>query len=314
MSDDENRGDATPVDPSNAGQPVMPQQPDPTVTPEAKGAASDPSDAGQDSSPSTTKRLETPISTGDRDTTSPIEKGAPDANGPIQADSPNRKGSLLMGAACAAVAVVVCVVIFSAFGAGRGKDAGEVPSSAPAAAQSASSSPAASSAAASSSGAGTGAAATTEDDGVIHAQGVDTSSKFSFTVETAVAGLDQYTNEPVVALLGTFTNNSDKPMDFGSTLKGVATQAGVQLSDYYLSGEGDLNYQTVQPGQSATVAAAWSLSNTTDSVHISVTDLTHYAKQEVYSHDFTIDELVANMADVHDQLNGSMESDPSLGA
>ncbi len=145
------------------------------------------------------------------------------------------------------------------------------------------------------------------DTGTIHAGTVDTSSKYSFSVESALIGTDEYTDTVCVLLVGTFTNESDETVSFESTLDAEAVQGGYTLTEAYLSGASEFNYGEIAPGQSIPVFIAWELVDGTSDVSITVTDMYHYAEAVVFEQTYTIDELVANSNAYVDSLEGFSE-------
>ena len=132
-----------------------------------------------------------------------------------------------------------------------------------------------------------------DDDNVIVAGSVDTSSKFSFSVEEAIIGIS-YSDEPIVVLAGTFTNNSDKTISFSWALEATAMQDGYKLSTAYLSGSSDYNYNEIAPGSTIPIFIGWEIIDGESDITLTVIDSQHYAKEEIYSHTFTIDELISN--------------------
>lgn len=140
--------------------------------------------------------------------------------------------------------------------------------------------------------------------GTIHAGTIDTSSNYSFSVESALIGTEEYTDAVCVLLVGTFTNESDETVSFGSTLGTVAQQGGYELSEVYLSGASQFNYNEIAPGQSIPVFIAWELVDGTSDVSITVTDMYHYAEAVVFEQSYTIDELIANSNAYVDSLEG----------
>ena len=138
-----------------------------------------------------------------------------------------------------------------------------------------------------------------EDDDVIVAGSVDTSSKFSFSVEEALVGLS-YDEEPIVVLVGTFTNNSDESISFSWALEATATQDGYTLPTAYLSGSGDYNYNDIASGSTIPVFIGWKLADGENEITLTVIDRQHYAKEEIYAQTFTIDELIENTENYQD--------------
>lgn len=143
--------------------------------------------------------------------------------------------------------------------------------------------------------------------GTIHAGTIDTSSNYSFSVESALIGTEEYTDAVCVLLVGTFTNESDETVSFESTLDAEAVQGGYTLTEAYLSGASEFNYGEIAPGQSIPVFIAWELVDGTSDVSITVTDMYHYAEAVVFEQTYTIDELVANSNAYVDSLEGFSE-------
>lgn len=134
---------------------------------------------------------------------------------------------------------------------------------------------------------------TSADGDVIVAGSMDTSSKFSFSVEEAIVGLDDY-DTPIVVLVGNFTNNSDEAIEFGYALSAEATQDGFELDEAYLSGIEDFHYVPIKPDESIPVFLGWDLLDDVNDITLTVIDRNHYADEEIYSQTFTIDELIKN--------------------
>jgi len=132
-----------------------------------------------------------------------------------------------------------------------------------------------------------------DDDDIIVAGSVDTSSKFSFSVEEAIVGIS-YDEVPIVVMVGTFTNNSDETISFSWALEATAMQDGYTLPTAYLSGSGDFNYNDIAPGSTIPVFIGWEVSDGQNDITLTVVDSQHYAKEEIYAQTFTIDELIEN--------------------
>lgn len=152
------------------------------------------------------------------------------------------------------------------------------------------------------------------DDDVIIAGGVDTASKYTFDVETAVVGLDEYSETPVVILMGEFTNDSDETVSFSGALSGSASQDGYSLDEAYLQGASAFNYESIAPGKTVPVFIGWELWDGESDVEILVRDQYHYAKEVVYEETFTIDELLANTKAFADELDGIIDDEKELTA
>jgi len=132
-----------------------------------------------------------------------------------------------------------------------------------------------------------------ESTNVIVAGSVDTSSTFSFSVEETIIGLNR-NEEPIVVLVGTFTNNSDEIISFSWALEASAMQGGYTLPTERVPGSSDLNYNDIAPDTTIPVILAWKLVDPEEDVTLTVIDSRHYAKEEVYSRAFTIEELIDN--------------------
>lgn len=152
------------------------------------------------------------------------------------------------------------------------------------------------------------------DDDVIIAGGVDSSSKYAFEVDTAVVGLDEYSEVPVVVLVGEFTNESDETVSFSDALDAVATQDGWELDSAYLQGADAFNYESIAPGKTVPAFIGWELWDGESDVEIAVYDQYHYAKQVVFEGAFTIDELLANTEALSSELEGILDEEQELAA
>lgn len=152
------------------------------------------------------------------------------------------------------------------------------------------------------------------DDDVIIAGGVDTSSKYAFEVDAAVVGLDEYSEAPVVVLVGEFTNESDETVSFSDALGAVATQDGRELDSAYLRGADAFNYESIAPGKTVPVFVGWELRDGESDVEIAVYDQYHYAKQSVFEGAFAIDELLANTEALAGELEGIIDEEQELAA
>jgi len=138
-----------------------------------------------------------------------------------------------------------------------------------------------------------------DDDNIIVADSVDTSSKFSFSVDEALVGLS-YDEEAIVVLVGTFTNNSDESISFSWALEATAMQNGYTLPATYISGSGDYNYNEIAPGSTIPIFIGWKIADSQNDITLTVIDSQHYAKVEIYSQTFTIDELIKNTENYQD--------------
>ena len=152
------------------------------------------------------------------------------------------------------------------------------------------------------------------DDDVIIAGGVDASSKYAFEVDTAVVGLDEYSEAPVVVLVGDFTNESDETVSFSDALGATASQGGRELSSAYLRGADAFNYESVAPGETVPVFVGWELGDAESDVEIVVYDQYHYAKQAVFEGVYTIDELLAGTEALAGELEGIIDEEQELAA
>lgn len=141
---------------------------------------------------------------------------------------------------------------------------------------------------------------------------VDTSSKYSFTVEGAFVGVDEYSEVPEVILVCEFANNSDETISFSSALEGQAFQDGRELSEAYLYGTNSLTYEDVQPGKTVAVLLAWKLNSADAPVELTVIDRYHYAKEEVFSETYTIDELIENSKKFAEEYAGVISGDEDI--
>lgn len=152
------------------------------------------------------------------------------------------------------------------------------------------------------------------DDDAIVAGGVDASSKYTFEVDAAVVGLDEYTEAPVVVLVGEFTNDSDEAVSFSDALDAVASQGGWELDSAYLQGADALSYESIPPGKTMPVFVGWELRDAESEVGIVVYDRYHYAKQAVFEGTFTIDELLANTEALSGELEGILDDEQEIAA
>lgn len=140
---------------------------------------------------------------------------------------------------------------------------------------------------------------TEEDDNVIVAGSIDTSSPYSFSVEETIVGLNDY-DEPVVVLVGSFTNHSDEDVSFSSALEAKAMQSGYTLPREYVPGSSDLNNNDIASETTISVILAWRLADAEDDITLTVIDRWHYAREEIYSQTFTIEELIYNTENYQD--------------
>ncbi len=135
----------------------------------------------------------------------------------------------------------------------------------------------------------------TTDGDVIVAGTIDTSSKYSFTVDTALIGYDEWDDDVYICyIIGEFTNNSDDVMSFSSAVDITAKQDGITLYEAYISGLSAYNYNEIKPGESMSILVGFEIENGQDDITITAIDRTHYAKEVLYEGSFTIDELVNN--------------------
>ena len=142
-----------------------------------------------------------------------------------------------------------------------------------------------------------------DDEDVIVAGTVDTSSEFSFEVRGAFIGFEDYSDDPLVILVGDFTNHSDKTISYSYALDAVAFQGGRALKSAYLWGVGSNTYEDVDPGATNSVLIAWKLTSVTDDVEITVVDSRHYAKEVLFEGSFTVDELIKNTLEFIDEFS-----------
>lgn len=142
----------------------------------------------------------------------------------------------------------------------------------------------------------------------------DDSSKYAFEVDTAVVGLDEYSEAPVVVLVGDFTNESDETVSFSDALGATASQGGRELSSAYLRGADAFNYESIAPGETVPVFVGWELGDAESDVEIVVYDQYHYAKQAVFEGAYTIDELLANTEALSSELEGIIDEERELAA
>ena len=148
-----------------------------------------------------------------------------------------------------------------------------------------------------------------KDNTIIVAGSVDTSSNFSFSVEEALIGFN-YNEEPIVVLVGTFTNDSEDTISFSWALDATAVQGGYTLPTAYVSGSGDYNYNEIAPENTIPIILAWKIADGDNDITLTVVDSRHYAKEEIYSQTFTIDELIENTENYHgaeDIIDRSLE-------
>jgi hypothetical protein len=146
-----------------------------------------------------------------------------------------------------------------------------------------------------------------KDDDVIVAGTVDTSSDYSFEVIGACVGMEEYSDEPVVILLGEFTNNSDEAISSSWALDCVAYQSGHELRDAYLRGAGAYTYDNIEPGVTTPVLIGWKLVSATDSIEITVIDRKHYAKEVLFQEKYTVEQLLANTKKLLDGFDGVVD-------
>jgi len=150
------------------------------------------------------------------------------------------------------------------------------------------------------------------DDDVIVAGTVDTSSDFTFEVDGAFVGIDEYSDEPVVILVGEFTNNSKETISYGWALDAVAFQSGHELKTSYLRGASVYTYEDIEPGVTTPVFIGWKILNVMDSIEITVIDSRHYAKEELFKKTYTIDELIKNTLEYLDEYSGIVDSNQGI--
>ena len=143
-----------------------------------------------------------------------------------------------------------------------------------------------------------------EDDGILVAGTVDTSSKFAFDIKNALIGTDPYRDDVfIVYVIGEFENNSDDVMDFSHIVDVDVKQDGFELDQTYTRGLQKLSYAEIKPGESIPVILAYKILSGQDDVEITAVDRTHYAKQVLFEGSFTIDELIENTNNAIDDYN-----------
>jgi len=154
---------------------------------------------------------------------------------------------------------------------------------------------------------------TTKDDNeTIVAGSVDTSSDYTFVVRGAFVGMDEYSDDPLVILVGDFTNLSNETISYGYALDAVAFQGGHALRSTYLRGSVSNTYEDIDPGATASVLIGWKLSSITDDVEITVIDSRHYAKEVLFEESYTIDELIKNTLKFIDEFSGVVDEGQNL--
>lgn len=151
-----------------------------------------------------------------------------------------------------------------------------------------------------------------KDDDVIVAGTVDTSSDFSFKVNGAFVGMDEYSDDPVVILVGEFTNNSKEPVSPGSILGSDAYQSGRELHTAYLRGASAYTFDKIEPGVTSPIIIGWELVSATDKVEITITDSQHYAKEVLFNKSYTVEELIANTKQFIEEFSGIVDEGKSL--
>lgn len=129
----------------------------------------------------------------------------------------------------------------------------------------------------------------------------DTSSKLGLDVEFAFMGTN-WEGDTYVVLSGTFTNGADEAVSLGSGLDLKASQGGTALEDGYLYSSYDYVWTDRQPGETADVAFAFVLANTTDDVTVTAMDWNHYADEVVFEATYTIADLEAAAASAPEEL------------
>ena len=159
---------------------------------------------------------------------------------------------------------------------------------------------------------GSNASKTTDDDDVIVAGTVDTSSNYSFSAQGAFVGMDEYTEEPEVILVCEFTNNSDDTISYGSALDAVAFQDGYELQTAYLRGASTYTYEKIEPGKTVSIFIGWKLQSATKPVKITVIDSRHYAKEVLFEQSYTIDELIENSLNFIEEYGGIVDENQDL--
>ena len=149
-----------------------------------------------------------------------------------------------------------------------------------------------------------------DDDGVIVAGTVDTSSKFAFEVTNTLIGTDRYDDDIfIVYVIGKFTNNSDEDMDFASIVDIEVKQDGFDLDRAYTASLNKLNYAEIEPGESIPIIMGYEILSGTEDIKVKAIDRTHYAKQVLFEDTFTIDELIENTEDAINEYNDIISDD-----
>ncbi|SDB25452.1 hypothetical protein SAMN02910298_01280 [Pseudobutyrivibrio sp. YE44] len=149
-----------------------------------------------------------------------------------------------------------------------------------------------------------------DNSGVIVAKSVDTSSKFAYNVTNAVIGTDPYDDSTfIVYVIGTFENNSDEAMDFSSIVDLTVKQGAFDLDRSYTRSLSKLNYAEIQPGESIPIIMGYKLLSGKENVDIQAVDSRHYAKQVLFEHSYTIEELVNNTNEVIDEYDDYISDD-----
>ncbi|MCL2807480.1 MAG: DUF5067 domain-containing protein [Coriobacteriia bacterium] len=151
-----------------------------------------------------------------------------------------------------------------------------------------------------------------DDDDVIVAGTVDTSSDYSFVVKGAFVGMDEYSDDPVVILVGEFSNDSKETISYGYALDASVFQSGRELQTAYLRGASAYTYENIEPGVTSTVLLGWKLVSAQDTVEITVLDRRHYAKEVLFNKTFTIEELIDNTIKFIDEFSGIIDESQSL--
>ena len=133
-------------------------------------------------------------------------------------------------------------------------------------------------------------------------------SEYEFKYKTAIIGLDRWKENIIVVLVGEFTNNSDEATSFSNVADIDVKQDGFTLSkSYSLAGSNDWLRREVQPGQTSLIYVGYEIKTKGD-VEIKITDRWHYAKAELYSGRFSLQQLVQNT------INAAEDDESVLGS
>ena len=135
------------------------------------------------------------------------------------------------------------------------------------------------------------------------AESVDTSSEYSLVIDTAVVGFEKYSDDPVILIMGEFTNNSSEPKSFSMACGFEAAQGGYEMERNYLSGAYSFNSNDIAPGKSIPIFLSWKLNDARNDVEIKIVDNNHYAKEILFEQSYSIDELIKNTEKLESELD-----------